>query len=290
MSEFTLVAEGDHRVGEGPLWHPDEGVLYHVDIKTGRLFRYDPRSGTDEPVLDLETPLGGYTIQQDGSLLLFLGRGRIAIWDGSEPNTVVEEIARERDSRFNDVIADPAGRVYAGTMPTDDQLGRLYRIDPDGTYELADDRGYDIPNGMGFTPDREELYVTESQARTIYKYDYEQATGTLSNRRPFVELDPNGPEPDGMTVDEEGYVWSGLWNGHAVVRFDPDGTEVDRLEIPAPKASSVTFGGDDYGDLYVTTAKGHDAEDEPPAGSVFRTHPGVSGVPEFRSRVGARPA
>lgn len=286
MTDVTLVAEGDHRVGEGPLWHPDEAVLYYVDITTGRLFRYDPASESDEAVLDLDTPLGGYTIEEGGDLLLFLGAGAIATWDGEELSTLVEEIPRERESRFNDVIADPEGRVFAGTMPTDDQLGRLYRIDPDGSFELADDRGFDIPNGMGFTPDREGLYVTESQERTIYRYEYDRGTGELSNRRPFVELDPDGPEPDGMTVDEDGYVWSGLWNGHAVIRFAPDGSEVDRIEVPAPKASSVTFGGEDYRDLYITTAKGHDAEDDAPAGSVFRARPGVAGVAEFRSRVG----
>lgn len=286
MTELTRVVEDDHRVGEGPLWHPEEAVLYHVEIKSGQLFRYDPTSGTDERVLELVRPLGGYTIEENGDLLLFLGGGAIATWDGDELTTVVDGIPRERASRFNDVIADPDGRVYAGTMPTDDQLGRLYRIEPDGSYEFADDRGFDIPNGMGFTPDLDGIYVTESQERTIYRYDYDRATGELSNRRAVVELDPDGPEPDGMTVDEDGYIWSGLWNGHAVVRFAPDGTEVERIEIPAPKASSVTFGGRQYRDLYITTAKGHDAEDDPPAGSVFRARPGVVGVPEFRSRIG----
>ena len=286
MSDLSLVVEADHRVGEGPLWHPDEDVLYHVDITSGRLFRYDPVTDADEQVLDLDTPIGGYTIQADGSLLLFLGKGAIAEWDGTELTSIVDEIPRERNSRFNDVIADPEGRVYAGTMPTDDQLGRLYRIDTDGSYEVVDERGFDIPNGMGFTRDLEVLYVTESQERTIYRYDYDRDTGNLTNREPFVELDSDGPLPDGMTVDAEGHIWSGLWNGHAVLRYDQTGTVVDRLEVPVPKASSVTFGGEDFRDLYITTAKGHDAEDDAPAGSVFRTTPGVRGIPEFRSQIG----
>lgn len=285
MTSLEIVAEGDHRVGEGPLWHPLKEVLYYVDITTGRLFQYDPATADNEEIVSLERPLGGYTIQADGSLLLFLGEGAIASWDGSAVTTLIDGIPRERDSRFNDVIADPEGRVFAGTMPTDEQLGRLYRIDRDGSYTLADERGFDIPNGMGFTPDGRGMYVTESQQRTIYLYEYDRATGELSNRRPFVELDPDGPEPDGMTVDRAGNVWSGQWNGHAVQVFDPDGKEIDRIEVPVPKASSVTFGGVDYRDLYITTAKGHDAEDDPPAGSVFRARPDHTGVPEFRSRI-----
>lgn len=286
MTDVTLIVEGDHRIGEGPLWHPDEEVLYHLAIEKGRLFRYDPVSDSDEVVIDLDTSLGGFTIEEDGDLLLFLGAGAIAEWDGTELSYIVEEIPRERGSRFNDVIADPEGRVFAGTMPTEDQLGRLYRVDVDGTVELADDRGFDIPNGMGFTPNLEGLYVTESQERTIYRYDYERETGKLSDREAFLRLDPQGPEPDGMTVDKEGCVWSALWNGHALIRIDPEGTEVDRIHLPTPKASSVTFGGEDYRDLFITTAKGHDAEDDPPAGSVFRARPGIPGVPEYRSRVG----
>ena len=283
--ELSVVVEADHRVGEGPLWHPDEKALYHVDIVTGRLFRYDPNTGEDTLVFDSEKQLGGFTIQEDGSFLLFMEGGAIAAWDGTELTYVVEEIPRERESRFNDVIADPEGRVYAGTMPTDDQLGRLYCIKRDGTYELADEHGFDTPNGMGYTLDYETMYVTESGAHTIYAYDYDRTTGTLSNRRPFVALDTPGAIPDGMTVDADGYVWSGLWNGHAVVRYDTAGNEVDRIPVPAPKASSVTFGGDTYEDLYITTAKGHDAEDDPPAGSVFRTEPGVQGREEFRSNI-----
>lgn len=285
MPDLELVAEGDHRVGEGPLWHPDEEVLYHVDITAGRLYRYDPATNADDLVLEVDTAIGGYTLQNDGSFALFLGQGSVAIWDGDGVETVVDEIPRERESRFNDVIADPCGRVYAGTMPTDDQLGGLYRIEPDGTYERADDEGYDIPNGMGFTPDRQKLYVTESENRTIWLFDYDRTTGMLSNRRPFVKLDSETAVPDGMTVDAGGFVWSAQWNGHCVVKYAPDGREVNRIEIPAPKASSVTFGGDGYRDLYITTAKGHDAEDDPPAGSVFRYRPGTNGVADFRSRI-----
>ena len=287
MSDPEVVARYDHRVGEGPLWHPDEERVYWVEISDGRMFRYDPATGDSEEMLSLDRTLGGYTIQADGTFALFAGRGGVALWDGEgDPEYVIDEVPGEEDSRFNDVVADPRGRVFAGTMPTEDALGTLYRIDTDGGYEVVDDDGYDIPNGMGFTPDRKSLYVTESEAHAIYRFDYDQATGGLSNKEIFLETSGEDGVPDGLTVDAEGYVWSARWDGHSVVRHDPeDGTEVDRIEVPAPKASSVTFGGADYGDMYVTTAKGHDAEDDPPAGSLLRVEAGVGGVPEFRSRI-----
>jgi len=296
MTRVQLVAEHDHKVGEGPLYHPDEGDVYWVDIPTGRLFRYDPATGDSELALSVDRPLGGYTIQEDGSFALFLGKGGVARWDGNEYGDepgdesdieyVLDSIPGEEDSRFNDVIAAPRGRVFAGTMPTDDDPGTLYRIDPDGSYEIVDEDGYGIPNGMGFTPDRKSMYVTESEAYAIYRFEYDQATGELHDKELFLDTSDEEGFPDGMTVDEEGYVWSARWDGASVVRHDPEtAEELERIEVPAPKASSLTFGGEGYGDMYVTTAKGHDAEDDPPAGSLFRIDAGVGGVPEFRSRI-----
>jgi hypothetical protein len=40
------------------------------------------------------------------------------------------------------------------------------------------------------------------------------------------------------------------------VQISADGTQRSRIVIPAPKSSSVAFGGPDYKDLYVTTAGG----------------------------------
>jgi sugar lactone lactonase YvrE len=52
--------------------------------------------------------------------------------------------------------------------------------------------------------------------------------------------------------------------------------------------SSTIFGGEDYGDLYATTAMGNDkATNGEHAGALFRVvDPGVKGVAEFFSRVG----
>jgi D-xylonolactonase len=71
-------------------------------------------------------------------------------------------------------------------------------------------------------------------------------------------------------------------------RYAPDGSETLRIEFPATKVSSVSFGGDQYEDLYVTTAltSGTRSSEGAGAGALFRLRPGVQGVPEFVSRVG----
>jgi D-xylono/L-arabinono-1,4-lactonase len=283
--EPEIVVDLPCKTGENPLWHPDEGRVYWTDIPAGRLYRWDPHTGRHEQIYEGEQ-VGGFTIQADGSLLLFMARGAVKIWCDGELRTVLEEIPEERDTRFNDVIADPAGRVFCGTMPGKDHPARLYRLDPDVKLtRVLDDIG--LSNGMGFTPDRTVMYYTDTKAGTIYEFDYCQESGQLVNQRVFVKVPEGEGGPDGLTVDAEGHIWSARWGASCLVRYAPDGTEEERVRFPAKQVSSAVFGGDHYDDLYVTTAGGDNrSENGPAAGALFRYRPGVNGLPEFRSHVG----
>ena len=282
-----LIADYRCQIGENPLWHPLERCLYWTDITGGKLFRYDPATGKHEQCYQ-GALVGGFTIQSDGALLLFMEHGSIATWRNSHIEYIVEEIPAERDNRFNDVIADPCGRVFCGTvsMPPGSQPGRLYRLDTDGKLDIVlEDIG--ISNGLGFTPDRRGFYYTDSLARTIYLFDYEVETGSLSNQRVWLRTPDGAGEPDGLTVDADGYVWSARWDDSALYRYTPEGVEERRIEFPAKKVSSVAFGGDDLTDLYVTTAlldKDKSTEGQG-AGALFRVKPGIRGLPEFLSQV-----
>jgi D-xylono/L-arabinono-1,4-lactonase len=286
--EPRVVADVDCATGEGPLWHPEERRLYWVDIPNGNLYRYDPDREEHRCVFS-GPPIGGFTLQEDGSLALFMAKGAVALWrEGRDLEMVLDEIPAMRETRFNDVIADPAGRVFCGTMPRPDAPALLYRLDPDGSLTLVlDDVG--LSNGMAFTPDRRGMYYTDTRKQTIYLFDYDEATGALTNQRIFVDVPEVEGEgrPDGMTVDAEGMVWSARWDGHCLVQVTPAGEEIRRVSFPVPKVSSITFGGDDTTDMYVTTASvGNRAKEGPLAGSLFHLNLGVKGVPEFRSRIG----
>jgi D-xylono/L-arabinono-1,4-lactonase len=198
----------------------------------------------------------------------------------------LHEIPAERDSRFNDVIADPAGRVFCGTISTPQRAGRLYRLDRDCRLTVLLE-GIGCSNGMAFSPDRRRLYYTDSVARTIYLFDYDERTGSLANQRMFVNTQEFDGVPDGGTVDAEGHFWSAQWDGGCIVRYGHDGTVERRIIFPVKKVSSLAFGGEGYADLYVTTAGAENkAEEGQHAGSLFCVSVGKRGVPEFFSRVG----
>ncbi len=284
--KLELITDQATQIGENPLWHPAEKRLYWTDIITGRLFHYDPAKGEIEQVYSGDS-VGGFTFQSDGNLLLFMQRGKIALWRDGELTPLIDEIPAERESRFNDVIADPQGRVFCGTMPSITHGGRLYRLDRDlNLTPLLENIA--ISNGLGFTPDRKGLYYTESDARKIHFFDYDEASGEISNQRLWKQLPPNVGVPDGMTVDSEGCIWSARWDGGAVYRYAPNGEILEHIEIPAKKVTSICFGGDDLRDLYITTALNGSAkaDEGEGAGALFRLHVDVAGLPEFYSKIG----
>jgi D-xylono/L-arabinono-1,4-lactonase len=287
MIQPELIADCQCHIGENPLWHPLEQRLYWTDTHRGKLFRYDPATGEHEQCYS-GAPVGGFTIQADGALLLFMARGAIARWRDGELTYLVREIYDDDGWLFNDVIADPAGRVFCGTvaLPLGRRSGHLYRLDTDGSlHQLLD--GVEISNGMAFSLDGKHMYYTDSIKRNIYWFDYDEATGALVNQRVWLHTPEGAGWPDGMTVDAQDHVWSARWQQSALYRYTPDGVEERRIEFPAKKVSSVTFGGNDLSELYVTTAlyDGTRADEGAGAGALFRLRLGIRGVPEFFSRV-----
>jgi D-xylonolactonase len=287
-AEQEAIADYGCAIAEGPLWHEDLGALFWLDISAGRLYRYDPATGAHGLAYQADGAIGGFTIQADGTLLLFGAWGRIWSWhpETGQARVVLEEIAAERGTRFNDVIADPEGRVYAGTMPDGDRPGRLYRLDPDRTLTLVlDDAG--TSNGLGFTPALDALYHTDSDRRTITRYRYDHGTGKLESGVTIVTVPASDGVPDGLAIDRDGNLWSARWNGGALFHYAASGKLLGSVAFPARKVSSLTFGGPGWRDVYVTCAGGDDkASEGPGAGALFRTQLGVAGRPPFRSRIG----
>jgi len=279
-----IVLDIKCKVGEGPLWHPLEKKLYWLDIPEGIIYRYDPETGMVEEVYRGDI-IGGFTIQEDGSLLLFMEKGAVKLWKDNKLITLIAEFPALEGTRFNDVIADPAGRVFCGTMPDEGGEAYLYRLDTDGTLTLIFD-GAGLSNGMGFTPDKKQMYYTDSKKGEIYIFDFNVEDGSLSNRRLFLKVEEEGIEPDGLTVDAEGYVWSARWNGSCIKRFAPDGKEVLEVIFPARKITCMTFAGVDYQDIYITSATVDKmSEEETGAGALFRLNTGIQGLPEHLSRI-----
>jgi D-xylonolactonase len=266
-------------VGENPLWNEREGRIYWVDIDSGRLFRAD--HATLEHECFYRGPvIGGFTFQEDGSLLLF-EENRIAVLEPSGRRRIIADGIDPDMKRFNDVIADPEGRVYAGTIGASLGSGGVYRVDLDGKVTNLW-KGSGIANGMGFTSDLRKFVWTCSTRRFLARFDYDRASGALTNEELFYQAPKGEGDPDGLAIDTEDNVWTARWGASAVLRLGPDGKLKDKLTFPVERVSSAAFGGPELDTLYVTTASlGEPGE----AGTLYRVKVPARGRLEFRSRV-----
>jgi sugar lactone lactonase YvrE len=287
----TITAECVQRdeaiVGESPVWCSREQVLYWVDITGRKIHRFWPATGKSD-VFDLPHPVTALAVRSHGGLVLSLKK-KFAFFDLAtrELTCLADPEADKPENRFNDAKCDRQGRFWAGTMGDvhwDSPCGALYRLDPDGTI-TCHQTDVICANGMGWSPDNRTMYFTESFRYAIFAYDFDAASGTLSNRRVFASLNAKGPGfPDGLTVDAEGHVWSVHNAVGRVVRYTPAG-EIERVvELPVPRPCGCAFGGEKLDTLYITTARETLTPDEiamyPLSGSLFAARPGVCGLPE----------
>jgi sugar lactone lactonase YvrE len=268
------LTTNEFSLGEGPLWDPTRHTLFFTDIDAGRLYAVE-RPGED--AVEARTiyegePVGGMTLQHDGALLLFR-RNDVAILDPeSGAETPVVRLDLPGAERCNDVFALPTGDVLFGTIGTDDTSGGLHRLSTSCRVTTLFD-GTRIPNGMALSPTTTYLYYTDSTAKTIASFPYDQRSNALGDRRVLHTSD--GDTPDGLACDELGFLYSARWGGSRVLKLDRHGTEFGQINVPVENVTSVTFGGPKRKTLFITTA----------GGPVFtRANPNAAD-PDHRSRV-----
>ena len=274
-------------LGEGALWCPREQVLWWFDVSAVVLWRFTPASGRVEQ-WPLPKRAGSFALREGRGLLFAFQKGFATQEEAGGEFTWrdVPGIAFG-DERFNDGKVDRAGRFWAGTLDRNVSraIGQLYRLGTDYRVTVMD-RGFTVANGIGWSPDDRVMYFTDTTARRIYRYDFDLASGQVSNRRVFVEAEPGHGGPDGMTVDADGYVWSAQFDRWCIHRYAPDGSLDRRIRMPVQRPTTCMFGGPDLATLYVTSARVGLPDDadatQPQAGNLFALEVGVRGLPEAR--------
>ena len=283
MYDVEHVLSAQAALGEGPVWHPDEQVLYFLDITQGRLHRFDPAS-LQHQVTELGLMVGAMGVRAQGGWVMATKQG-FAFWDSQSARMTFlgDPDADEQDEvRFNDGKTDPQGRFWAGKMSST-PTNSLYRLDTDCSIHRVE-LGIGVSNGLGWSPDHRTFYYTDSPAFTIYAYDYDASTGAIANRRVFAKVPPGEGSPDGLAVDSEGCIWGARWRGWKIVRYRPDGAIDREIRLPVSLVTSCAFGGPDLTDLYITSAyvdvPSADRPAQPLAGDLFRIRTDVKGLPE----------
>lgn len=284
---IQVVAQTHDLLGEAPLWHPLDGCLYWLDLVGACLYRLKAQSIVETRQIDRPSPLGSIVAGPvAGSLILSALDG---LWLYEWASNTLEPLCHPEAPRdgisYNDAKVDRAGRLWIGTSDLAEQepRGALWCWTPGAPPVLAD-AGFTVVNGPAFSPDGCTLYLSDSVDRRILAYDLAPDASRLTNRRVFAVMAEDEGYPDGLTVDTDGGVWVAHWDGWRITRFSPQGERSLRVPMPAPRITSLTFGGDGLATLFATSARleleGPMLQAAPLSGSLFAVDVGFAGVAE----------
>ncbi len=286
MSALKIFSDSPAVLGEGPLWDVKSQRLNWVDCDQKKIFTLDPASGA-VTTKDVPHYPGSYAYRQNGGMIVAYRNMLVLLDDKGEVTKTIETGADFSKERFNDGACDRRGRFWVGTMDRKlkEPVGSLFRIDPDlSAHKLVD--GLIASNGIAFRPDDKVMYHTDTGANQIYAYDYDIATGGISNKHVFADFKGGKGHPDGCTIDADGYLWVAMVAGARVVRLDPTGKVVRTIDLPALRPTSVMLGGPALKTLYITSMRfGLTPEQlalEPAAGCLMSIEVDVPGLPETR--------
>ncbi len=281
MPTAARLLHAQARLGEGALWDTSEQALWWVDITGRQLHRHVPASGGSQSWA-MPTTIGTVVTRAGGGVVVALKNTIAAFAPDTATLTTIAGIDQS-DQRFNDGKCDPVGRLWVGTVAQDERPGvaALYRLGSEGGLN-AQVAGITISNGIVWSRDGRTCWYIDTPTRRVDAFDYDVATGRLSDRRVAVRFPDGAGFPDGMAIDEHDRLWVAMWDGGGVLHCDPrSGRILSRLVVPgARNITSCAFGGAGLDQLYITSARG-DAHDPafPDAGDLFVAQPGVRGVP-----------
>ncbi|WP_291766232.1 SMP-30/gluconolactonase/LRE family protein [Caldivirga sp. UBA161] len=266
-------------LGEGPIWLPEPGVLYWVDIFGNRVHSYRLSDGSVNSI-----NVGPYPScvmpNDDGNLIVTI-KDKVILVNPSD-GSVVRTLATINEgpgNRFNDCKCDPMGRLVAGTMDMSERnpTGSLYILDSRGLRRIL--ASVTISNGIAWSSDGSVMYYIDSPTRRVTVFKYDKSEGALEGTIGYINLSSLPGVPDGMTIDSEDYPWVALYGGGRVIRINPNTRSVvEQVELPAQYTTSCTFGGSDLRTLFITTATDRSRQTSGPDGYVFSLNLNVKGT------------
>ncbi|KAA0969471.1 SMP-30/gluconolactonase/LRE family protein [Aureimonas fodinaquatilis] len=280
MSVADIYDNRTCELGEGAFWHPERGQLFWCDILGKRLLSRDAGGQLEWQFAERPSALGW--IDRDTLLIATeTGLRRFDIASG-EHELLAPLEAENRETRSNDGRADPYGGFWIGTMSLSAEEGRgaIWRY-----YGGAIERLYSditIPNAICFSPDAALAYFADTRTGRIMGQTLDSSGWPNGAPYVFLDLKPEGLNPDGAVVDAQGGLWNAQWGAGRVARYLPDG-RLDRvIQVGGLHTSCPAFGGADLTRLFVTTACEGIKNPDAAQGLTYTIETGITGQAEHK--------
>jgi sugar lactone lactonase YvrE len=283
MDKVELLVDERFELGESPVWDgPNNRVLW-ADIPARAIHALELTTGKRR-VWRFDAPVGSFGLCRSGRWVVSVGRCVVVFDPERGKSTLLAEVDPNPVTRLNDGKVGPDGSFWVGSI--DDRgrnrepVGVLYRVTPDGNVERKLD-GLLISNGLAWSPDGRTMYHADSWPLHVNAWDFDHATGAISNKRSVRTFSLEEGRPDGAATDVDGFYWTAGITAQCVNRVAPDGNIVATTRIPTATPTMPCFGGSDMRDLFVTSSAALATPEQmaryPLTGAVFRVRVDVAG-------------
>jgi len=268
-TRIDLVANG-FDFPEGPCFDA-AGDLYFTQCGNGWITRVS--GGKVENFVNTGgTPNGAVFDESNVLWIAEAGHCSLMRYDGEELTTVADEWDGQPLRKPNDLVFHPDGSLYftgPGGSNAETPVGVIYHAGRDGTLEVVAD-GMRFPNGLALTADAQHLYVAETCAQRILRFEVRD-DGGLDGPEEFAQT-PGGVGGDGVALDIDGNLYVAHFGMGEIPVFSPDGERMAVLPAGGEKPTNVAFGGPALETLYVTEVE---------TGAVYSLRPGIPGLKPF---------
>lgn len=250
---------GDLVFTEGPTWVAKGGYLVWSDVRGDRMMRWSEAEGVSVYRAPSNNA-NGNAVDGEGRLVTCEHSGRRVCREEADGTvvTVVDSYGGKKLNSPNDVVVKSDGSIWftdphygirdLGPEAKEQPENYVFRVDPSSNEAEVVANGFEMPNGLAFSPDESVLYVADSGNPPAHIRAFDVAGGRrLTNDRVFAEVSPG--VPDGFRVDAEGRVFTSAEDGIQV--FDEAGRLLGKILCPE-SPSNCAFGGEDGAVLFIT--------------------------------------
>lgn len=239
---------------EGPVWLPEKSIVVFSDIPNSMLMQWSEKDGLKP--FRKSAHANGNILDSKGQLLTCQHSGRNVVRtekDGSIKVLVDAHDGKKLNSP-NDLAQHKDGSIWF-TDPSYGLRGKpgeypgrwVFRLDTSTGKTNVIYKGFDMPNGIVFSPDYSRVYIADTgRIGIIRAFDVK---GTTIADKPAFEIPIRC---DGMCVDTEGNIYTTSRGGIHI--FDKTGKKLGVIPTPEHPAN-VCFGGKDFDTLFITARK-----------------------------------
>lgn len=255
-TEVKLLATG-MKFTEGPVWLPEKSAVIFSDIPNSMLMQWTEKEGL-QPFRKSEAS-NGNILDLQGRLLTCQHSGRNVIRTEADGQitVLIDSFEEKKLNSPNDLAIKSDGSIWF-TDPSYGLKGKpgeipgkwVFRFDPTTKKVTVIYKGFDMPNGIAFSPDEKRIYIADTgKVGIVRAFDVLGEKGDAIGDKPVFEIPIRC---DGMCIDTNGNIYTTSKGGIHV--FDKDGNKLGMIPVKEDPAN-VCFGGKDFDTLFITARK-----------------------------------